>query len=49
MRRRITYLEDVLHKLVRAADVLQASEADLSDDGAELAGRSGDTVGGRTV
>lgn len=42
-------LEDMLHEVVLAADVLQAREADLGDDGAKLARRGGDAVRGRAV
>lgn len=42
-------LEDMLHEVVLAADVLQAREADLRDDRAELARRGGDAVRGRAV
>lgn len=39
----------MLHEFVRAADVLELTEADLRDDGAELAAGGGDTVRGRAV
>ena len=39
----------MLDKLVRAANVDELAEADLRDDGAELAARGGDTVRGGPV
>lgn len=42
-------LEDVLHPLVRAADVLERAEADLGDDRAELAASGCDPVARRAV
>lgn len=42
-------LKNVLDKLARSADILEASKADLRNDCAELSRGSSDTVGSRAV